>query len=98
MLLREMAEDDVRAGRPLLCAVAVKVGKKRGERRDPTKGPGSGFYRTAHRLDRAPGPGIDREFWETELEVTYRYWCGSLEARSRPRDRSDRAPTVLQVS
>ena len=73
-VLRDIAEDEVNADRPMLCAVAVRTGKKRGDRREPPGTPGKGFYTTAFEVDGAPSPDVDLEFWQQVLEATYKAW------------------------
>ena len=63
-ILGEISEDEVRAGRPMLSAVAVKT----------TGRPGQGFFPLAEKLGRAPGGEADREFWKRERNAVYEAW------------------------
>lgn len=63
-VLREVCEDEVRAGRPMLSSVAVGVSSK----------PGPGFFELARDLGRL-APGDDESaFWEREREAAYQAW------------------------
>jgi len=63
-ILGEIAEDEFRAGRPMLSAVAVGVSGK----------PGPGFYTLAHQLGRVSSPDEDLAFWARERDATYAGW------------------------
>lgn len=63
-ILGEISEDEVRAGRPMLSAVAVGVSGK----------PGPGFYSLAHRLGFLDSPEENLNFWEQEREKAYKAW------------------------
>ena len=63
-ILGEISEDEVRAGRPMLSAVAVNVNGK----------VGPGFFDLAKELGRM-SPGQDESaFWKQELEAVYDAW------------------------
>ena len=63
-ILGEISEDEVRAGRPMLSAVAVGVSGK----------PGPGFYTLAHQLGFLATADEDLEFWNRERDAVYRAW------------------------
>lgn len=63
-ILGEISEDEVRAGRPMLSAVAVKVSRK----------PGPGFYKLARKLDRLATGVNDLTFWKQERDAVYNEW------------------------
>jgi hypothetical protein len=63
-ILGEIAEDEFRAGRPILSAVAVGVSGK----------PGPGFYTLAHQLDRVSSSEEDLAFWARERDAAYTAW------------------------
>lgn len=63
-LLGEISEDEVRAGRPMLSAVAVNVSGK----------PGPGFYGLARKLNRLATDVDDVTFWEQERDAVYDEW------------------------
>ena len=63
-MLDEISSDEVRAGRPMLSAVAVNTEGR----------PGSGFYRLAARLERAESGEADAEFWARERDAVYEAW------------------------
>ena len=65
-LLGEISENEVNSGRPMLSAIAVNV---QGE-------PGSGFYSLARALGKLDkdSEGVDKEFWESELQAVYETW------------------------
>ena len=63
-ILGEISEDEVRAGRPMLSAVAVGVNGK----------VGPGFFQLAHRLGRLDENKDESAFWEEELLATYSAW------------------------
>ena len=66
-VLGEISEDEHRAGRPMLSAVAIA-----------TKGPpGEGFFSLANRLGKYSGSTLDDElsFWEHERDEVYRVWA-----------------------
>ena len=64
-VLGEIATDEVKAGRPILTAVVVRVYERR---------PGDGFYAVAHELGRVASPDEDVEFWQRELQAVYDAW------------------------
>jgi hypothetical protein len=63
-ILGEIAEDEVRARRPMLSAVAGGVSGK----------PGSGFYVLAHQLGFLSTPDEDLDFWNRERDAVYAAW------------------------
>ena len=63
-ILGEISEDEVRAGRPMLSAVAVGVSGR----------PGTGFYELARTLRRFTGNVEEATFWEREREAVYDAW------------------------
>ncbi len=63
-ILGEISEDEVRAGRPMLSAVAVKVSRK----------PSPGFYKLARKLDRLATGVDDVTFWKQERDAVYDAW------------------------
>lgn len=63
-ILGEISEDEVRAGRPMLSAVAVGVNGKAG----------SGFFGLARRLGRLGENNDESAFWEEELHAAYSAW------------------------
>ena len=67
-MLGEISEDEVRAGRPMLSAVAVGVSGK----------PGPGFYQLAHDLGRCPADAGEGTFWQQEREAVYDAWKRQL--------------------
>jgi hypothetical protein len=62
-ILGEISEDEVRAGRPMLSAVAVNVSGKAGP----------GFFGLAVQLRRMSSAD-EAEFWKSELEAVYGAW------------------------
>ena len=64
LVLGEISEDEVKQGRPMLSAVAVRVS---GE-------PGMGFYVAAKDLGRTPTDARDKAFWERERDDVYETW------------------------
>lgn len=64
LVLREICEDEVARGRPMLSAVAVGVS---GE-------PGLGFYAAAKGLGRTVTDARDKAFWERERDAVYETW------------------------
>ena len=69
-ILGEISEDEFRAGRPMLSAVAVNVKGK----------PGSGFFTLARDLGRPCREGEEEAFWEAERDATYATWRRPLPA------------------
>ena len=63
-ILGEICEDEVRAGRPMLSAVAVNVQGKAGP----------GFYALAKDLGRMRAGEDDRAFWDREVRAVYDAW------------------------
>ena len=63
-ILGEISEDEVRAGRPMLSAVAVGV----------SGSPGSGFYSAARKLGLLTSPIDDVGFWEDQRAACYEAW------------------------
>lgn len=62
LVLGEISEDEVNAGRPMLSSVAVGVSGK----------PGSGFYELAKQLGKFSGQPDDEEsFWRQERQSAY---------------------------
>ena len=62
--LGEISEDEVRAGRPMLSAVAVNVNGKAGP----------GFFGLARDLGRLSAGDDEEAFWRRELEAAYETW------------------------
>jgi hypothetical protein len=61
---REISEDEVNAGRPMLGALVVS-----------TKGmPAKEFFRCAKDLGRFPVHLDEKEFWEKERDAVYATW------------------------
>ena len=71
-ILGEISEDEHNQGRPMLSAVVVqKTGKEKGI-------PGDGFFGLAVDLGELGSNATDqgkRQFWENELQETYRQWA-----------------------
>ena len=64
-VLGEICEDEVKAGRPMLSAVAVSVSGK----------PGPGFFGLAKDLGRfSGGPDEEESFWRREIQAVYETW------------------------
>lgn len=63
-LLGEISEDETRAGRPMLSAVAVGAGGS----------PGRGFFALARDLGRLDTDGNETAFWQAERQATYDVW------------------------
>lgn len=63
-VLGEISEDEVRAGRPMLSAVAVGVNGKAG----------SGFYALARDLGLLAADQDELSFWESQREAVYVAW------------------------
>ena len=63
-ILGEIVEDEVRAGRPMLSAVAVGVNGK----------PGPGFFSLARDLGLLSSAADDFSFWERECKRVYAAW------------------------
>ena len=68
-LLGEISEDEVRAGRPMLSAVAVNVQGR----------PGPGFYSLAKLLGKLAEGADEPAFWREELESVHRTWAERLD-------------------
>lgn len=69
-ILGEISEDEFRANRPMLSAVAVNVHGR----------PGPGFFKLARDLGRPCGEGEEKVFWEAERDATYATWRRPLPA------------------
>jgi hypothetical protein len=63
-ILGEISEDEARAGRPMLSAVAVAVNGK----------PGSGFLGLARDMGMLAPGGDEQAFWKEERERVYTAW------------------------
>jgi hypothetical protein len=63
-ILGEIVEDEVKAGRPMLSAVAVGVSGK----------PGPGFYTLAHQIGLLDSPSENLAFWREERDKAYAAW------------------------
>jgi hypothetical protein len=63
-ILGEIVEDEVKASRPMLSAVAVGVNGK----------PGPGFYTLARDLGKLAAWQDEIVFWEREREAVYEAW------------------------
>src|SRR5262249_45880374 len=64
-VLGEISEDEVKAGRPMLSAVAVSVAGKAGP----------GFFALAKELGRFSGdPAEEANFWHREVQAVYETW------------------------
>lgn len=65
-ILGEISEDEVRADRPMLSAIAVNV----------QGAPGTGFFTWARELGKYDGQSADEErvFWELEKAAVYETW------------------------
>ena len=64
LILGEISEDEVRAGRPMLSSVAVGVNGKAG----------SGFFGLARELGRLDQNNDESDFWKEELLAAYSAW------------------------
>ena len=64
LILGEISEDEVRAGRPMLSSVAVGVNGKGG----------SGFFGLARELGRLDQNEDETVFWKDELLAAYSAW------------------------
>ena len=64
LILGEISEDEVRAGRPMLSSVAVGVNGKAG----------SGFFGLARELGRLDQNKDESAFWKEELLAAYSAW------------------------
>ena len=64
LILGEISEDEVRAGRPMLSSVAVGVNGKAG----------SGFFGLARELGRLDQNRDESAFWKEELLAAYSAW------------------------
>ena len=69
-ILGEISEDEFRANRPMLSAVAVNVHGK----------PGPGFFTLARDLGRPCREGEEQAFWDTERDAAYATWRRPLRA------------------
>ncbi len=67
-LLREICENEHRAGRPLLSSIVVNSSGK----------PGPGYFEYARSLGKLPADGDEKEFWESEKEAVHTCWSASL--------------------
>lgn len=63
-ILGEISEDEVRAGRPMLSAIAVNVNGKAGP----------GFFGLAKDIGRIQAGEDDATFWKREVAVVYEAW------------------------
>jgi alkylated DNA nucleotide flippase Atl1 len=63
-ILGEIAEDEVKAGRPMLSAVAVSVKGK----------PGPGFFDLARQLGKLAHAKDEQAFWRSERDAAYAAW------------------------
>ena len=63
-ILGEIAEDEVKAGRPMLSAVAVSVKGK----------PGPGFFDLARQLGKLGEAKDEQAFWRSERAAAYAAW------------------------
>src|SRR5271155_3346609 len=63
-IFNNICTDEVKSGRPMLCAVAV---------RKDTGIPGAGFFKVAEGLGKIKNSD-DRDFYEKELEKVYKFW------------------------
>jgi hypothetical protein len=73
-ILGEISEDEVKAGRPMLSAVAVSVSGKAGP----------GFFALAKELGRFGGePAEQEDFWRRELQAVYETWKRPLHKPSK---------------
>ena len=74
-VLGEISEDEVKAGRPMLSAVAVSVVSGKA---------GPGFFTLAKELGRFGGEPADEEnFWRQELKAVYDTWKRALHKPSK---------------
>jgi len=76
-VLGEIAEDEVRASRPMLSAVAVGVSGK----------PGPGFFDLDRELGKLGKAESDQEFWRNERDAAYEAWKRPLAAATDGRAR-----------
>jgi hypothetical protein len=73
-ILGEISEGEVKAGRPMLSAVAVSVSGKAGP----------GFFALAKNLGRFGGdPAEEENFWRQELQAVYETWKRPLHKPSK---------------
>lgn len=63
-VLGEISEDEIKAGRPMLSALAVGTTGK----------PGPGFITWAQTLGRVPTGESTQAFWNNEREAVYQAW------------------------
>jgi hypothetical protein len=74
-ILGEIAEDEVKAKRPMLSAVAVSVVSGK---------PGPGFFGLAKQLGRfSGGPADEEAYWQQELQLLYDTWKRPLHKPSK---------------
>ncbi len=74
-ILGEISEDEVKAGRPMLSAVAVSV---------VTGKAGPGFFALAKELGRFNGDSAEEQnFWRQELQAVYETWKRPLHKPSK---------------
>ena len=64
LILNEIVEDEMAAGRPMLSAVVVSSGGR----------PGPGFYVLARECGRLKTGVSDDAFWKAECEAVYAAW------------------------
>ena len=74
-ILGTISEDEVRAGRPMLSALAVNVGGK----------PGPGFFTLARDLGQLETDGDEAAFWAKERRTVYKVWRRPLPKRDAQR-------------
>lgn len=72
-ILGEISEDEGRAGRPMLSAVAVDVNGRAGP----------GFFKLARQLNRLSADGDETAFWESERKAVYATWKRALRTSHR---------------
>lgn len=71
-ILGEISEDEFRAGRPMLSAIAVGVSGK----------PGPGFYELAKKLGLLKDREDERMFWEKQRDAAYKAWKRPLPVKA----------------
>ncbi len=64
-IFNNICTDEVKSGRPMLCAVAV---------RKDTGIPGTGFFKVAEGLGKLKKNSSSGAFYEEELKKVYKYW------------------------
>ena len=72
-VLGEISENEVRANRPMLSAVAIGVKGR----------PGPGFFSFAKQLDLLDETKNELDFWQEQREAVYRAWRRPL-PKSKP--------------